>query len=295
MSNHQDGITDSVPQHGRHLFFMAPPDASAERALQALRDITDGSVIVAGLGQSLLNSLGSNVPGMAVFQSHAGAGFEVPSTPCALWCWLRGSDRGELVHHSRQLERSLAPDLTLSYGIDVFKFKSGLDLSGYEDGTENPEGEVALQAALVSGMGPGLDGSSFVAVQQWLHDLNRFEAMPAEVQDNTIGRHRVGNEEIEDAPPSAHVKRTSQESFDPEAFILRRSMPWANDKQAGLMFVAFGKSLAAYEALLHRMVGKDDGIVDALFSFTHPVSGNYFWCPPMLNGRLDLSAIGLKP
>lgn len=295
MSKHQDGITDAVPQHGRHLFFVATPNASAERALHSLRNITDGSTIVAGLGQSLLHSLGCNVPGMDVFPSHAGAGVEIPSTPSALWCWLRGNDRGEIVQRSRQLERALAPDLLLPHGLDVFKFKSGLDLTGYEDGTENPEGEAALQAALVSGMGSGLDGSSFVAVQQWLHDLDRFDAMPAEAQDNTIGRHKVGNEEIEDAPPSAHVKRTAQESFDPEAFILRRSMPWADDKQAGLMFVAFGKSFAAYEALLQRMLGKDDGIVDALFNFTRPLSGSYFWCPPMLNGRLDLSAIGLKP
>jgi putative iron-dependent peroxidase len=60
------------------------------------------------------------------------------------------------------------------------------------------------------------------------------------------------------------------------------------------MFVAFGKSFAAYEALLRRMTGADDGIVDALFSFTRPVSGAYFWCPPMLNGRLDLRAAGVK-
>ena len=39
------------------------------------------------------------------------------------------------------------------------------------------------------------------------------------------------------------------------------------------------------------MVGEDDGITDALFKFTRPVSGAYFWCPPVRGGRLDLSAI----
>ncbi|WP_241236141.1 hypothetical protein, partial [Pseudomonas aeruginosa] len=24
-----------------------------------------------------------------------------------------------------------------------------------------------------------------------------------------------------------------------------------------------------------------------------PISGSYFWCPPMADGRLDLSALGL--
>jgi putative iron-dependent peroxidase len=41
------------------------------------------------------------------------------------------------------------------------------------------------------------------------------------------------------------------------------------------------------------MVGAEDGVADALFRFTRPVSGAYFWCPPMKDGRLDLSALGL--
>jgi len=103
----------------------------------------------------------------------------------------------------------------------------------------------------------------------------------------------VNNKELEKAPASAHVKRTAQESFDPEAFILRRSMPWSEGTRGGLNFVAFGKSFDAYEAQLKRMVGAEDGITDALFKFTLPISGSYFWCPPMQRGKLDLRALGL--
>jgi len=28
-----------------------------------------------------------------------------------------------------------------------------------------------------------------------------------------------------------------------------------------------------------------------LFSFTRPVTGSYFWCPPVKDGRLDLEAV----
>ncbi len=79
----------------------------------------------------------------------------------------------------------------------------------------------------------------------------------------------------------------------PEAFILRRSMPWVEGMNAGLVFVAFGKSFDAYEAILNRMLGNEDGIVDGLFSFTRPLTGAYFWCPPVKEGRLDLTALGL--
>jgi putative iron-dependent peroxidase len=177
--------------------------------------------------------------------------------------------------------------------IDAFQHRNSRDLTGYEDGTENPTGQKAVEAATVKGRGPGLDGSSFVAVQKWVHDLDRFEAMAEEERDNVIGRRRRDNKELEDAPESAHVKRTAQESFDPEAFVLRRSMPWADESTHGLVFVAFGKSFDAFEAQLDRMVGSEDEITDALFRFTRPVTGNYFWCPPMAKAGLDLSALGL--
>ena len=75
------------------------------------------------------------------------------------------------------------------------------------------------------------------------------------------------NEELEDAPESAHVKRTAQEDFEPEAFVVRRSMPWADANSEGLEFVAFGASLDAYEAQLTRMSGLEDGTVDCAFPF----------------------------
>ena len=113
-------------------------------------------------------------------------------------------------------------------------------------------------------------------------------------QDNSIGRRRRDNFELEDAPESSHVKRTAQESFAPEAFMMRRSMPWNDATRAGLVFVAFGRSLYAFEAQLKRMTGGADGIVDALFRFTQPVTGAYFWCPPVKRGRLNLQVVGVR-
>jgi porphyrinogen peroxidase len=63
--------------------------------------------------------------------------------------------------------------------------------------------------------------------------------------------------------------------------------------QAGLMFVAFGQSLYAFEAQMRRMAGEDDGITDALFRISRPVNTAFFWCPPMRGGKLDLRRIGL--
>ncbi len=293
MSLVQKGILAAVPPLARYLSFTIAAEKNLAGALRNLRKLTDGDKTVVGLGQSLVRALGRDVPGLDVFPSYATPGVDVPSTPAELWCWLRGDDRGELVHRSRSIIHSVAGGLQLDHTIDGFRYKSGFDLSGYEDGTENPKGAAAIKAAVVAGQGTGLDGGTFVAVQQWVHNLDTFEAMTPKEQDHAIGRRKRDNKELRNAPASAHVKRTAQESFDPAAFIVRRSMPWANGCQVGLVFVAFGNSFDAFEALLRRMVGVDDGIVDGLFTFTRPASGSYFWCPPMKHGRLDLRAIGL--
>ena len=293
MNNTQQGILAPVPGQARYMVFSLRPDTQPRQSLKHLADIVDGVDCVIGLGESLLTSLGSEIAGMHNFPANSSGGIDLPSTPAALWCWLRGSDRGELVHASRRIESVLSTDFELVKLIDAFQYRDSRDLSGYEDGTENPEGDEAIAAAIISGQGEGLDGSSFVAVQQWLHDLDYMDSMEEEEMDHIIGRRLSDNEEIEDAPISAHVKRTAQEDFDPEAFVLRRSMPWADESGEGLVFVAFGKSFDAFEALLNRMLGKDDGISDALFRVSQAISGNYFWCPPLRDGRLDLRVLDI--
>jgi putative iron-dependent peroxidase len=291
MKNSQPGILAAVPAQARYLIFSLRPGGSPQAALERLTEQVDGESVVAGFGKSLVEAVGGNIPGLEHFPAYSESGAVVPSTPQALWCWLRGADRGELVHTTRTLRDTLQDTFHLEQVIDAFRYGTGLDLSGYEDGTENPVGADAVAAGIVSGAGPGLDGSSFVAVQQWVHDLDTFQSKSPEDRDNTIGRRISDNEEIDSAPDSAHVKRTAQEDFEPEAFIVRRSMPWADAQAEGLVFVAFGHSVVAFDALLRRMVGLDDGVVDALFGFTRPVTGCYFWCPPMRDGRLDLGAL----
>ncbi len=289
----QSGILADVPPLSRYHWFDLAPNADPRGALKALAKLADGSALVVGIGQALTQAVNGEIRGLRLFPRLSGPGFDIPSTPSALWCWLRGDDQGDLVHRSRELVHTLAPAFLPSQTLDGFVYQGGKDLTGYEDGTENPTGKQAVNTAIVANAGPGLDGSSFVAVQQWVHDLDTFDAMSRRTQDNTIGRRKSDNKEFASAPISAHVKRTAQESFAPEAFILRRSMPWAEARRAGLVFVAFGKSFDAYEALLARMVGVEDGVSDALFNFTRPLTGGYFWCPPMAKKRLDLRALDL--
>jgi len=271
----QAGILAGLPTHGRFIELRARPDAD----LRVVLNLRPDAGLVVGLGPRF-----GAVDGLHGFRAVSGL-VEVPSTQADLWLWLRGEDRGDITLRARALRHAL-PGFEVVRQVDGFKYDDGRDLSGYEDGTENPAGDAAQAAAFSA------DGSSFVAVQQWVHDLDAFAAKPAQERDHTIGRQIADNEEIADAPAYAHVKRTAQESFTPEAFVLRRSMPWAEAGREGLVFVAFGRSFDAYEALLGRMTGQEDGVLDGLFSFTHPETGGNYWCPPVTGERLDLSKIG---
>src|SRR6478609_7364835 len=155
------------------------------------------------------------------------------ATPSALWVWARGSDRGELLHRGRSIEQLLGRAFRPERIVDGFRHQDGRDLSGYLDGTENPKGRKALVAALVQN-GAGMTGSSFVAVQQWVHEFDRLAKMTPRQRDDAVGRRRSDNVELASAPLSAHVKRTAQENFEPAAFVVRRSMPWAECGAAGL-------------------------------------------------------------
>ena len=255
---------------------------------QSLCSLEVDDQLVVGLGPGLTRLLGLERPELRPFPALSGIGVEVPSTQADLWVWVNCDERGMAIAKGHDLIDGLTSSFTFADPDDGFKHGEtenglGRDLTGYEDGTENPEGKDASAAAIAS------DGSSFVAVQTWQHDLARFKRFSQTERDQMIGRRVSDNEELDDAPPSAHVKRTAQESFEPEAFVLRRSLPWSGPNGEGLMFVAFGNSFDAFEAQMRRMAGHDDEIVDAVFQFSRPISGGYYWCPPLVNGRMQLN------
>jgi porphyrinogen peroxidase len=250
--------------------------------------------LVVGIGEPLVRALGQSIPGLRAFPVVAvqgGPGGTFPSTQGALWLYVGGTDPGEILHRARRLVASLGDSLRVDEDVPSFVYDGGRDLSGYEDGTENPKDARAIEAAFAAAGAPGLAGSSFVATQRWIHDLTSFERLPQAERNHIIGRDLVSNEELADAPASAHVKRAAQESYEPAAFMLRRSMPWGDVREHGLYFCAYGASLDPFERVLRRMAGLEDGITDALLRLSHAVTGGYYWCPPVEGDRLDLRAL----
>jgi porphyrinogen peroxidase len=288
----QPSILSPLANCGRSISFTMRLETDPKPALARLAEGFELGWGVVGIGEPLALAVGHPIPGLRMFPAMASGAGTIPSNQHALWVFLRGATRGEIFDLSRKVAALLRDGFDRADAMETFTYAGGRDLTGYEDGTENPGPDKRVGVA-VAGADSATPFSSFVAVQRWAHDLERFNAHSQDRRDNMIGRRIKDNMELEDAPASAHVKRTAQESFEPAAFMWRRSQPWANNHGQGLEFIAYGASLDPFERMMERMAGLEDGIPDALFTFSRPVNGGYYWCPPLKDGRLDLSLLGL--
>lgn len=288
---HQPAVLLAPAAHGRSLTLSRRIEAEPKAALLRLVDGLPPAWAAIGIGAPLVRALGREIPGLRPFPSLAAA-VDIPATQGDVWIALRGDTRGEVFDRAAALDAVIDGDFEIADAMDTFVYAEGRDLTGYEDGTANPAGEDAIAVALCGADTP-FPRASFAAVQRWRHDLARFNRHDRAERDAIIGRRFEDNAEIDDAPESSHVKRTAQELYEPEAFMMRRSMPWATPQACGLEFVSYCRTLDAFERMLRHMAGLDDGIVDALFGFSRPITGGYYWCPPLRDGRLDLAALGL--
>jgi putative iron-dependent peroxidase len=289
----QPSILAPVPGVGRHLVFDARVGLDPRAPLARLRDAISPERTTLGLGQPLVLALGAKIPGLRPFPALCGPGIAFPSTQGALWAFLAGNDAGELHDRARALRSALGEGFILREEIATFQYRHGRDLTGFEDGTENPRDDRAVAAAITSSENDAIDGASFAAIQRYVHDLDGFAKLSTAAKADVIGRSLETNEELASAPASAHVKRTAQESFEPEAFVLRRAMPWGDSTESGSYFLAYGESLDRFERLLTRMAGLEDGIVDGLLKVSRALTGGYYWCPPVREERIHLAALGL--
>src|SRR5262249_5545188 len=128
------------------------------------------------------------------------------------------STLGDLIFHIRAKRMDLCFELATQimarlkdavspvHEVHGFKYFDDRDLIGFVDGTENPTGQAAIDAALIGQEDAAFAGGSYVIVQKYLHDLAAWNALPVEAQERIIGRTKLSDIELDDAvkPTSAH-------------------------------------------------------------------------------------------
>ncbi|QCR35384.1 Dyp-type peroxidase [Nissabacter sp. SGAir0207] len=157
------------------------------------------------------------------------------------------------------------------------------DLSGFVDGTENPQGEQRREVAIVAEEQPDA-GGSYVFVQRWEHNLRQWNRFSVEQQEQVIGRTKLTDEELprDSRPDTSHVSRVDLKEEGKGLKILRQSLPYGTvSGKHGLYFLAYSARLHNIEQQLLSMFGDLDGKRDQMLRFTRPVSGSYFFAPSL--------------
>jgi putative iron-dependent peroxidase len=213
----------------------------------------------------------------------------VPATQHDALLWISGSSSDVVFEHSREAIKAVAGVAAVATEQACFVHRDSRDLFGFIDGTENPPLLEAPLAALVPPGEPGA-GGSHVFVARWIHDLDKFEGMPVADQERVFGRTKSESVELSDdeKPETAHIARVEiDDEQGDELEIYRRSVPYGTLAEHGLYFVAFSADSQRFDRMLKRMFGLTDGKRDRLTDFSRPVTGAFYFAPP-------LTLLGLK-
>jgi len=184
-----------------------------------------------------------------------------------------------------QIMSRLGSAVTVESEVHGFRYFDDRDLIGFVDVTENPTGLAAARATLIGDEDPAFAGGSYVIVQQYLHDVAAWNALPVEEQEKIIGRTKLADIELADdvKPTSAHNALTTITGADGEEIqILRDNMPFGSvgDGRYGTYFIGYARSPATIEQMLTNMfVGSPEGNYDRLLDFSTAITGNLFFVP----------------
>jgi putative iron-dependent peroxidase len=264
--------------------------ARAAAVLSELRGPTvsaGGVNLVLAFGPELWRVIApGDVPaGLASFQPLGRiGGHHAPAAQHDVWLWINGSSQDVVFEHTRAAAQAIESVAMLANEQVAFVHRDSRDLTGFVDGTANPTLLEAPEAALVPDGQPGAGGSHVLAMR-WIHDLEAFNALPIADQERVFGRSKADSVEMDDdvKPATAHIARVEiEDEAGVELPIYRRSVPYGTVAEHGLYFVAFAADRSRFDTMLGRMFGiGGDERHDRLTDYSRPVSGAFYYAPPL--------------
>ncbi|MFC5139932.1 Dyp-type peroxidase [Actinomycetospora rhizophila] len=202
-------------------------------------------------------------------------GFTMPATQHDLVLWATGGGRSIVFDATTHAVAALAGVAGLADETVAWSHHHDRDLTGFEDGTENPPAAEAVGVVTIPEGEPGA-GGSVLLLQKWVHDSSTWYALERSVQEDVIGRTKPDSVELDPKPDDAHAARTDQDTY---GHIFRRNTAWGDTAAHGTMFVGFCAQQGPLAAMLDAMAGID-GPRDALTRYTSALTGAYYVVPP---------------
>lgn len=209
-----------------------------------------------------------------------------PATSGDIYIEVR-SDRADANHIvCTKVVELLGDSVELIEQTRAFRFLDGRDLTGFVDGTENPQGQHRRKVALVSDEEDAeFAAGSYLHIQRYRHNMKLWNMLKEKSQEDVFGRTKLDNVEYasEDKPLTAHTKRTALKDDDGNSIeILRQSMPYGDMKTQGLFFVSYCHSPEPFTVMLKSMIqGDGDGNFDHMLKYTEAQTGVAFFAPSL--------------
>ena len=258
----------------------SPQLKAAIQAARAAALLASDTHAVFAFGNTLLRAFSGD--GLNDFTPITGAsGLSAPATQRDLLIWVHGSRPDANFDLGRAVHGHLKDHAELILEVPGFNYHENRDMTGFIDGTANPQHEEALEAALIPEGQEGA-GGSYVLSMQYVHDLVAFNKLAVPDQENVIGRSKPDSVEMapDRKPKDAHIARAEVSENGVELKIYRRSFPYGGVRQHGLYFLAFACDQHRFDAILKNMYGAgDDGLHDRLLDYTRSVAGSYWFAP----------------
>ena len=111
-------------------------------------------------------------------------GREAKATQEELVVWVNSNDKGKAWKAQYDVRIALEGHMKVARETPTFIYGDSLDMTGFTDGTGNPEASQDTAVAIVPEGQPGEGGSHFIA-QRWVHDLPKFNALSLENQEGS--------------------------------------------------------------------------------------------------------------
>jgi porphyrinogen peroxidase len=281
-------LTACVEEGGEDEVVDLLPDLAGLRRSVGFRAPDGGLSCVVGIGAALWPRLFDAPPPAELhpFKEMRGPVHTAPSTPGDLFFHIRAGRLDLCFELARLITDRLDSKVRVVDEVHGFRSFDERDLLGFVDGTENPEGDEAAEAVVITDAEDATyAGGSYLCVQKYTHDLAAWNALPIEAQEAAIGRTKLDDVEFadEDKAPDSHLTLNVIEGPDgEERQIMRFNMPFGRVGSAefGTFYIAYAKTAQLIEQMLENMfLGLGDATHDRILDFSTALTGSLYFIP----------------
>ena len=176
-----------------------------------------------------------------------GGRHKAPATPGDLLFHIKATSMDMCFELAGRIVKALGA-VTVVDETHGFRFFDNRDLLGFVDGTENPDGPLAVSATEIGDEDAAFAGGCYVHVQKYLHDMSSWDALSVTEQELVIGRSKLEDIEMDDdvKPANSHIALNVIEDEDgTELKIVRHNMPFGEigKGEYGTYFIGYSRKI----------------------------------------------------